>query len=237
MNRGRAFLLLSATLLLAGVIVQLVPKQQKLADSSLARGIALAAILPTHLGGAVGRDQPIAETEEMMRAVDEALNFDDAIFRTYELADARVAVYAAWWRPGKMSPRLVAGHTPDVCWPANGWVRDAACEAEFAALGGQLTAAGFLPGECRVFSGAGRPEHVVFWHKVGDEVKSYGNAWAPPWWAIFDEMRRDGLDLRQEQLFVRLSSNRPIEELLARPEIGPLIESLRSLGLGIANGA
>src|SRR5690606_27133761 len=33
----------------------------------------------------------------------------------------RLSVYVAYWEPAKMSSRLVAGQTPDVCWVGAGW--------------------------------------------------------------------------------------------------------------------
>ena len=130
-----------------------------------------------------------------------------------------------------MSPRLVAAHTPDVCWPGNGWERDSAGETETPSWGEKLVRKRFVTGECRVFRQRGIPEYVVFWHKVGDRVQSYGTGYAPPWWAWIDELRRGGLDMRQEQLFVRISSDRPIDRVLEMPEAESLWQSLLDLGL------
>ena len=67
--------------------------------------------------------RPVAETAEMQKAVGEILNFDDAVYAIYDNGGLRVSIYAAYWSPGKMSHRLIAGHTPDVCWVGGGWVR------------------------------------------------------------------------------------------------------------------
>lgn len=218
-------------LLLAAAAIQMRARKPPLQHSSMAGGTALADALPAVLGGGTARDEPIAESEEMRRAVDELLNFDDAVYRVYRLGDLEVAVYAAWWRPGKMSPRLVAGHTPDVCWPANGWERDRAAENQWDTTLRAVAAAGLLDGECRVFRAEQRHVHVVFWHRVGSELVSYGTGYAPPWWAPLAEMWRDGLNLRREQLFVRVSANAPLAEVLARPELAPLADALREMGL------
>lgn len=192
-------------------------------------------MLPVNLAGGGSRDEPIAATEEMKQKVGELLNYDDAVYRIYQMPGARVSVYAAWWRAGKMSPRLVAGHTPDVCWPGNGWERDRAAENGLGALRPELAATGFAAGECRVFVANGNPEYVVFWHKVGTEMLSYKNGYAPPWWAWLDELWRGGLNLRKEQLFVRISSDRPLESFWSKPETAPLREALLKLGLGARN--
>lgn len=192
----------------------------------------LANLLPEKLGArGDARDEPIAASEEMKKAVGELLNFNDGLYRIYSLPDARVSVYVAWWEAGRMSPRLVAAHTPDVCWPGNGWLRDTAAEAGLSALGEKLRAKGFSDGELRVFLMQNKPEYVAFWHKVGDEMLSYGTGFAPPWWAWLDEMRRGGLNLRKEQLFVRISSDRPLQDILDKPELEPLRRALLNLGL------
>ena len=222
-------------LLLAMMAMQL-PVWQGGANREILSGKrSLVKELPAELAGGTARDEPIAATEEMKQKVGELLNYDDAVYRIYQLPGARVSVYAAWWRAGKMSPRLVAAHTPDVCWPDNGWTRDRGAEGRLGALSRELGATGFAEGECRVFVANGKSEYVVFWHKVGGEMLSYKNGWAPPWWAWLDEMWRSGLNLRKEQLFVRVSSDKPLDKVWVRTELAPLRRALLELGLG-ANG-
>lgn len=64
---------------------------------------------------------PIADTPEMQAKVNELLNYDDAVYAVYTKGAERVSIYIAYWTPGKMSERLIAGHTPDVCWVGAGW--------------------------------------------------------------------------------------------------------------------
>lgn len=191
----------------------------------------LVTVLPDEIDGAKTKDEAIAASEEMKKAVTELLDYDDAAFRIYQLPRQRVSVYVAYWKAGKMSPRLVAGHTPDVCWPGNGWVRDEGAEREQVNLPRRLAEAGFLPGETRVFTAQGRPEYVVFWHKVGSGIQNYGTGHAAPWWAMFDELWRHGLNLRQEQIFVRVSSDVPLEHIFQGHEFEPLRTALLKLGL------
>ncbi len=233
MKRGLKYLGLgcAALLLLAGVALQLPVWRSGMGKAIMADGKSLAKALPADLAGSTVHDEPIAATEEMKKAVGELLNFNDGIYRIYQLPDARVSVYAAWWEQGRMSPRLVAGHTPDVCWPGSGWVRDQTAEKKLGALSSELTATGFAEGEARVFEANGSAEYVVFWHRVGDRILSYHNGYSPPWWAALDEMWRDGLNLRKEQLFVRVSSDVPLESIWGRPELQALREALLKLGL------
>jgi hypothetical protein len=192
----------------------------------------LAKRLPLQLGLFVAHDEPVAVTAEMKQAIGALLNFNCAIYRVYQLPTARVSIYAAWWERGRMPPRMVALHVPDVCWPANGWTRDLAAEKQLSALSRQFEETGFTPGEARVFEMNEKPEYVVFWHKVGDEMLNYRTGYAPPWWAWLDEIWRGGLNLRKEQLFVRISSDQPLQDIWRRPELEPLRTALLQLGLG-----
>jgi len=231
MKLGKGLGSVLAALLLGGVLLQLPIWRTESARLSQLKGKPLAKRLPPGLAGGTAQDEPIAGTEEMKKAVGELLNFSDGVYRIYRIPGARISAYVAWWEAGRMSPRLVAGHTPDVCWPENGWVRNKDAEGSHMALSEELSAKGFAEGETRVFVTNSKPEYVVFWHKVGDEMLSYQNGWAPPWWAWIDEMWRGGLNLKKEQLFVRVSSDRPLEEIWSRSETEPLRKALLQLGL------
>jgi len=86
-----------------GQVIDLVPKQEDLPP------------------GWTVEYKPIADTPEMKAKVDELLNYDDAVYAVYSKGLQRISVYIAYWTPGKMSQRLVAAHTPDVCWVGAGW--------------------------------------------------------------------------------------------------------------------
>ncbi len=182
----------------------------------------LAETISASTAGWTAEDMAIAETEEMKRAVGELLNFDDAIFRSYRKGGWQFDVYAAYWRPGKMSERLVAGHSPDVCWVAAGWKplsREAPAERNWAAEGAQY----------RVFGdNAGRPRNVVFWHVSGGRAVDYGGG-VPPWWTIFSDLKTHGLKQRRSQYFVRVSANVPWDELVADAGFFEVMRSVRSL--------
>ena len=106
-----------------------------------------------------------------------------------------------------MSPRLVASHTPDVCWVGNGRVCQSAGIADLEVANGQR-----LRVKTRVFADpVGAPQHVVFCHVVGGLPRDYSKFGEPPWYAFLSELRRGGLNLREEQLFFRISSNHPLE--------------------------
>lgn len=75
---------------------------------------------------------PIADTPEAKAKVEELLNYDDAVFAVYTRGTERVSIYLAYWTPGKMSHRLVASHTPDVCWVGAGWRIEKAASVQLA---------------------------------------------------------------------------------------------------------
>lgn len=178
----------------------------------------LADLLPPPPSGWKMTTREIADTPEMQEAVGELLNYDDGVFVDYTNGTHRLSVYIAYWTPGRMSQRLVAGHTPDVCWVGNGWEKKSSeTVTGLTASGKQLP-----PAEGRLFTANGNPEYVWFWHIVGSEAKSYATGFAPPWYAPLTDLVDKGLHQREEQFFVRLSSSSPMQN----PSLEPLLEAL-----------
>ena len=173
-------------------------------------------------------EEPIAETPEMAKAVGELLNFDDAVFRSYRNGARQFDVYAAFWRPGKMSERLVAGHTPDVCWVAAGWKRIAQ-----DAMHPDLAGSAGVParGQYRVFKDPqGSFRWVAFWHKAGSELVAYDpEGGLPAWWTVFTDLADRRLGVGRSQYFVRISSNVPWEDLARDPDFRAVAGTVRVL--------
>lgn len=167
-------------------------------------------------------ENTIADTPEMQKAVGELLNFDDAVFVDYTKGGRRLSVYMAYWTPGKMSQRLVAGHTPDVCWVGNGWTK---VSAETVTNFGDAKRL-LPPAESRCFQAQGRLEYVWFWHVVGAGVQSYGTGDKPPWYAMIADLLSKGLNQRQEQFFIRLSSETPLAEFDADSPLTAVLDAL-----------
>lgn len=186
-------------------------------------------LLPTidGLSGWTVEYHPIADTPEMKAKVTELLNYDDAVFAVYRKGTARLSVYIAYWAPGKMSHRLVAGHTPDVCWVGGGW-KILEAKSKVVLTNGQ--SGRVLPAEKRAMAINGRIEHVVFWHLLDGEVKSYDTQGTAPWYAMFSDLLIRKFNQQPEQYFIRISSNVPVEAW-------PSMEVYRRLmgGLPLAN--
>lgn len=194
---------------------------------------SLHELLPPPPPGWTIKEKPIAESAEMKEAVTELLNYDDGVFVDYSQGTTRLSVYIAYWRPGKMSHRLVAGHTPDVCWVNGGWQKTKAGPTpELSPLSAPLlerelpTSTKIPLGEDRIFTTQGTTEYVWFWHLVGGKSKSYGTGAKPPWYASITDLFSKGLNQREEQFFIRLSSNVPMSELQSGPTLPAVLSHL-----------
>lgn len=155
------------------------------------------------------RDLDVAESAEMKRAVDELLNYDRAIFRKYERGGDNITVYASHWRPRKFHPRLISIHTPDICWVSNGWHMRAADYSYALNISPEGPA---WPAQYREFDAGGETTYVVYWHTVGESLSGYGqgpNSKSDSFLANFFDDVRQGAG---EQLFIRISSNRPFTQ-------------------------
>jgi len=182
----------------------------------------LIDVLPEAPPGWTRTLRPIADTPEMQKAVGEMLNFDDAVFVDYTRGTDRLSVYIAYWTPGRMSHRLVAGHTPDICWVGAGWTctergtwpSEPSQQSDSPTVLAQRAdrdRIAILPAESRTFTARGTTEYVWFWHIVGGRPISYGPQ-TPPWYASLADMIAKGFDQREEQFFIRLSAPRPLDD-------------------------
>lgn len=149
--------------------------------------------------------------------------------RTYTREDAQgltqLTVYVAYWPPGQASVSQVAAHTPDACWPGAGWVENRAQHRATPLLLGSthLPAAQF-----RAFRYNEYPQNVWYWHLYGgqpihEEVGSARELLALAWnYGFRDE---------EEQVFIRISSNRRWEEVANEPVLAEVAQNLHRLGL------
>jgi len=153
--------------------------------------------------------------------------------RTYTRTEPRgtfqVTVYLAYWPAGQASVSLVAAHTPDACWPGSGWVEDPTQHRSISlAVGGvNLPEAQFRSFKLDTF-----PQNVWYWHlfdgkpiegKVGSPRELLSLAWH---YGFRDE---------EEQVFIRVSSNRGWQEIAKEPLLAEIVARCRSLGLAARN--
>ncbi|MCX6953074.1 MAG: exosortase-associated EpsI family protein [Verrucomicrobia bacterium] len=195
-------------------------------------------LLPSAPAGWARSEKIIAETPEIKQAVAELLNYKDAVLVDYTQGRRRVSVYIAYWEPGRMSQRLVAGHTPDVCWVANGWKKETAAHLRPPSQ----IAVERLMAQDRVFTFGEQTEYVWYWHIVGNQVRPPSDG-HKPWHQWFSDLLSYGLNQRQEQFFVRISSNEPLDADLNQPLFAHITPNLPRVDLsaflpaGVLHGA
>lgn len=195
------------------------------------RAMHLERVVPVSVPGWLSHDTPLGANEFLTGEAEKILNYDEVVNREYVRGDATFGVYVAYWGAGKMPTRMVALHTPDRCWTGNGWRCLAMQFQKPEAFDGRV----LRPAEWRKFDppDGGEPVYVLYWHLVAGRLYDYGghfNAVPDPWrwWRdAFDQALRGS----QEQLFIRLTSNRPLETLWNDPGFAAVMRRLAELGL------
>lgn len=193
---------------------------------------ALTDIFPGELSGWQIEDQNMAESPESSTRISNFLNFDDALFRTFKKGETFIGLYIAYWSPGKASYRWAGAHTPDTCWVLNGWTRT---HREYSIPFSHGTTH-FQPAEFGIYEKNGEPQNVHFWHLVGGQAFSYQQKGAPNIFGALIDIQHHGLNLRQEQFFIRLSSNRTLDTLKQMDGFNRILDGLITIGLAGPNG-
>ena len=191
----------------------------------------LSDIVPEELNGWKIIDQDMAESPESSERIRDFLNFDDALFRIFKKGDTFVGLYIAYWLPGKASYRWAGAHTPDTCWVQNGWTR---LDRKYC-IPFQNEETPFQPAEFGIYEKDGSTQNVYFWHLVGGEAFGYEQEGGHNIFAALHDIKKYGLNLRNEQFFIRLSSNKKIEELKEIGGFNQILDSLNEIGLAKAS--
>jgi exosortase len=138
----------------------------------------------------------------------------------------QVTLYLAYWSAGQASVGAVGSHTPDACWPGAGWVAKAVTERMVSL---DLGPERLPPAQNRFFTSSDYSQHVWFWQLYGGRVINVGSTRSVP--ALIRIALRFGFRRGSEQAFVRVSSNRPWEEIANEPFIAEFFGHARQLGL------
>ena len=144
---------------------------------------------------------------------------------TPEAEPLQLTVYLAYWAPAQVSVSQVAMHTPEACWPGNGWAAD---QVESNAPV-QLPQRVLPPPQYRSFTQAGNHQHVWYWHLYAGHSITQTNPYS-----ALELLRfawRYGFRTQGAQLFVRISSNRPWSEIANEPLLAEIIGQLQPYGL------
>lgn len=222
----KKIILILGTLILSAVLAlkfyfQLSPTQVSSLKSPISE------IIPRDIVGWSSEDFDLAKSSEASERISSFLNLDDSLFRVFRYGSTTVCVYVAYWTPGKVSYRWAGAHTPDTCWVVSGWERlEREYSIPFESNGCHLKNAEF-----GVYEKGGDLQNVYFWHLVGDEPFSYQQKEIPNIFGALIDIQKYGLNLRQEQFFIRLSSNRRVEYLSLIPGFDAIIQGLAKLNL------
>lgn len=138
----------------------------------------------------------------------------------------QITFYLAYWKPGQAGVSVVATHTPDACWPGAGWAPQptAVSQTELPLRDRELSRS-----EYRLFTNDQTSQHVWFWHSYNREVIPEFNPRRPL--QLLNSVLTYGIREQGEQLFVRLSSNRPWEEFADEPLIAEVFAGLKPYGI------
>ena len=190
------------------------------------------------VAGWVRRDIPIAGSSAAMASAQGILNYSQAKQILYTKGGTQILVYVAYWEPGKVSVVDAGSHNPDSCWVNNGCVRT----ERVYSVPGRVGERELLPYELgQYIVPNGGKQNVAFWHLVNGEPNRYEEQEAG--WRngllgrlerlplVWKDIRTYGLNQKNEQMFVRISSNARIEDLFADPANGGLFEALTRLGI------
>lgn len=201
------------------------------ASAPAARTGRLANLLPRELAGWRSSDLPLGPNEAVRESAKELLRYDDYVYRSYFKSGGEFSVYVAHWQSGKMPTRLIAEHTPDRCWIENGWT----CFARKSDSVVKVGEVALPPAEWRLFSPpeGSRKYHVLFWLLAGGRSYSFRThgsvlSHAIAWWR---GVMAESLSRGTEQLFVRVVSETPMEELARDPGFIAVMQALAKLGL------
>jgi exosortase len=184
----------------------------------------LAAILPAELPGwRVDTSRDLYQFTDVLRT--EHLAQRTYIRPTPE-GPEQITIYLAYWRAGQAPVSLVASHTPDACWPGSGWEPVPRPRAREALA---LPNRSLPPAEVRLFKSGNFPQHVWFWHLYDGRPLRHTDPYSAR--ELLALAWRYGFTREGDQLFVRVSSNRPWTSLSAEPLFAEVFSRLEPLGL------
>jgi hypothetical protein len=181
---------------------------------------------------------PLAGSSAAMAIAKGILNYSQAKQVLYTRGNFRLLVYVAYWEPGKVSIVDVGSHNPDSCWVNNGCVRT----DRLFAVAGQVAGRALIPYEYgQYLAPQGGLQNVAFWHLVNGEPNRYeaqGTGWRDGLLGRLERLPllcKDiwlyGFNQKSEQMFVRISSQTPIPEVLSDAASAELIRQMGRLGI------
>lgn len=227
----RRIIIFAGVLLAVATGMQLVPKEYA---PYWVPPKPLHDIVPAAVTGWEVEDRKLGDTELVRDEVKKILRYEDAFFRTYRRGNTEVGVYVAYWKPSMIDPTDAATHSPDLCWINAGWREES---HDYEAKLDDGAGRPLKIAQLRDFSmSGGAHQEVVFWHFIGGRLSGYAlgpsTRWRTRLPVLWENQVHNWFGFRQrEQFFIRISTNRSIEELKAGPLWRELIRGLAPTGL------
>jgi exosortase len=137
-----------------------------------------------------------------------------------------ITLYMAYWHAGQAPVSLVASHTPDACWPGSGWVAVPTKDPRPTLI---IDARRLPDPEYRLFETGDFPQYVWFWHIYDGRPISYRDPYSPV--ALLHIALRYGFRHGGDQVFIRVSSNRPWRTIANEPLLAEFFARTKALGL------
>lgn len=205
---------------------------------------ALVVVFVANTRPAVRRDRPAPDLLALLPASAEgwqvitsdlyefrgALQTDHLAQRRYvkSIGADRIELtfYLAYWRAGQVPVSLVATHSPDACWPGAGWTPLPTPETRATLTTGDRR---LFEAEYRFFKTGAYPQHVWFWHLYDGRPIFHRDPYSPL--ALLRIAWRYGFRHDGDQMFVRVSSNRPWTDLADEPVVAQFFARTQPLGL------
>jgi len=195
----------------------------------------VAQLLPAKIEGWEVEDRQVADSPDMVQAVESILRYDSAMFRVYKSGGVEITVYMSYWLPGKVHFENIDTHTPDVCWVTNGWTMEKLASPAPVSVGNQRIT---LP-NYRRFKSNEATQTVLYWHYEGskllsslsvDEAKvSFLGHAKTRLVNFYDSIGQ----APKQQLFVRISSNWNLENQLDERPVRECLELLGKIQSGL----
>lgn len=198
----------------------------------------LVDALPGDVAGWQRKDIPLTTSSAELANVQGILNFDQAVQAIYTKGEQQILVFIAYWGPGHISVADAGTHNPDSCWVNAGCIRNERSYGVESTVGGRA----LKPYEYGQYAQPrGGKQNVIFWHLVNAEPNRYqdqkigwrdgliGRIERMP--LVLKDFKKYGINQKNEQMFIRISSFYPIQYLLNDPANEPLFSAFEKLGI------
>lgn len=221
---GQSFAL-AATLGLAALMVFVAVANTRPSVRQDSPAPDLNAILPATASG-----WQVTTSNDLYQFRD-TLQTDHLAQRIYRRAEPdgsieEIILYVAFWHAGQAPVSLVESHTPDACWPGSGWAAQPTRSTQMSLAVDHRT----LPNaEYRLFTLGDVPQHVWFWHLYDGQPIAFQNPYSAI--ALLKIAWKYGFRHDGDQLFVRMSSNRPWSQIQNEPLLQEFFHQTKPLGL------